>query len=432
MMRLWVCILTCFWFPQSLSSQDGYLKTAMDVEQYLNHVKIQDGKLSRWPIKPEVDSISDLNLYSGIPGIILFYLELYHTTSETRYLKEAIAGGNTLLNEEIPPTIPPYALGMYTGAAGKAYTLSEVFLATNNDVYLNKAFQWMHAINDQLDGEAEAFGGYTDIIYGAAGIGLVSLYFLEQYQMEWLDELLVSSADFLVDNAQYSADIVRWKLGPQVPYFMDNFSHGAAGNAYFLLKAYQHSGDDRYFEIAHKAAEFLLSSSNEQGLVCHHDPGGEDLYYLGYCHGPPGTSRLFHAMYDLSKDMKWMNTIKMSAAYLIEMDLHENRTPGLWNNEGWCCGTVGICSYLSDPAYDHHTKYERSIKLMEERIYDQSTKGTNGVRWLHAENRSSPDELFVQTGLMQGSAGFGLYYVRRHLTKKGKKWKIVLPDEIGN
>jgi lantibiotic modifying enzyme len=406
----------------------------MEVEQYLNHVKIQDGTSTTWAIKPEVDSMVDLNLYSGISGIILFYLELYHSTGDTRYLDEATAGANALLNEEVSAAIPSYLLGMYTGAAGKAYTLEEVFQTTNNQDYLNKAFQWMKAIKDQLDGveEDQRFGGYTDIIYGAAGIGLVSLHFLEHYQEQWLDELLVSCADFLIGAAQYSAGSVRWKLGSNVPYFMDNFSHGAAGNAYFLLKAYNHTGDDRYLEIAQKAADYLLSSTNEQGLVCHHDPGGEGLHYLGYCHGPPGTSRLFYAMYELTEDVKWMKAIRKSANYMIDMDLHENRTPGLWNNEGWCCGTVGICSYLSHSVYDHPETFERSIKLMEERIYNEAINDQNGIRWLHAENRRSPDELFIQTGLMQGSAGFGLYYVRRHLSENDKKWSIVLPDEIGN
>jgi len=45
-----------------------------------------------WPMVPGEGDGAALNLYSGIPGIILFLLELYHATGDPVYLRDAQDG----------------------------------------------------------------------------------------------------------------------------------------------------------------------------------------------------------------------------------------------------------------------------------------------------------------------------------------------------
>ena len=432
-MKNWVfiCLLCCI---QALNAQEGYLNDALLVEKYLQSVSIENDDGIGWPVKPENDSIVDISLYSGMTGIVLFYLELYHVTGDDEYLSKAQRSAAYLKRINIPDTLPTYQLGLYTGAAGMAFTLEEVFQSTYDEDARTKGFEWLLSISKHLKiaSQEESFGGFTDIVYGASGIGLTALYFLEKYQEEWIDQLVVNCADYLLQHAVEEGNDVRWKMSPQVSYFMDNFSHGTSGNAYFLLKAFQHTGDFRYKEEGIKAAEYLLRVADQNGMVCHHDPGGENLIYLSWCHGPPGTSRLYYLMYELTGDNKWKEIINTNAKALVEMNLHENQTPGFWNNEGWCCGTVGISSYLSHPIFFPNAENHSEVKMLEERMRKNALIDPDGMRWRHAENRRSPDEITVQTGLMQGSAGFGLYFLRRHLDENSLKWSIVLPDEIGN
>ncbi len=52
------------------------------------------------------------------------------------------------------------------------------------------------------------------------------------------------------------------------------------------------------------------------------------------------------------------------------------------------------------------------------------------MKWVHAEHRRRPSEVAAQTGLMQGSAGIGLWFLRLHAFSQNKKPLIYFPDEI--
>jgi Lanthionine synthetase C-like protein len=100
------------------------------------------------------------------------------------------------------------------------------------------------------------------------------------------------------------------------------------------------------------AANYLnsIASSNAQTrcLLPHELPDQNDLFYLGWCHGPAGTDRFFYELF-----------------------------------------AIRIGNYLRSRA--------------------QADSG--GLKWIQAENRIEPDNLLAQTGLMQGAAGVGLYFI---------------------
>ena len=416
----------------SMHAQTSYLEHALNIEKYLElNASYDEGEVS-WPLTPELNEQSDISLYSGTPGVILFYLELFNATEDENYLQIASKAGSNLISRIELESLNGYQLGMYTGAAGWAYVLEELYESTQQPRFLEYSIQCLKAVyeyNNKASPEMQ-FGGYTDIVYGASGVGLVALHFLEKYKDEWIEELLLQSTEFLLSTKVSSGDGTQWKMSSSMNYFMDNFSHGTAGNAFFLLKAYEYTGVDQFKDLAVQAAEYLLHNS-ENGMVCHHVPGGEDLYYLSWCHGPPGTSRLYELLYDLTGLDKWRNGSINSVNTMISMKLSETSTPGYWNNEGWCCGSVGISMFYQDVGEKYglnHCGVE--IQKMEERIIKNSLNDDSGMRWLHAENRRSPEEQMIQTGLMQGSAGFGLYFLRRHLQSSREDKLILLPDEL--
>ena len=51
------------------------------------------------------------------------------------------------------------------------------------------------------------------------------------------------------------------------------------------------------------------------------------------------------------------------------------------------------------------------------------------IKWVHAEHRTQPNNLAAQTGLMQGTAGIGLWLLKLHGQFTDRKPLIHLPDE---
>jgi hypothetical protein len=74
---------------------------------------------------------------------------------------------------------------------------------------------------------------------------------------------------------------------------------------------------------------------------------GMSLYYLGWCHGPSGTSRLFYSLFSSTQDRQWLDIIEDSAWSVIGSDVPlRPDVPGFWNNLGQCCGNAGIVEFF--------------------------------------------------------------------------------------
>ena len=83
-------------------------------------------------------------------------------------------------------------------------------------------------------------------------------------------------------------------------------------------------------------------------LVFHHEPKGEELFSLGWCHGPTGTARLFYRLFEATKDREWLDWVKRAARALTESGIPKKRTPGFWNNVSQCCGSAGVAEFMLD------------------------------------------------------------------------------------
>jgi hypothetical protein len=164
-------------------------------------------------------------------------------------------------------------------------------------------------------------------------------------------------------------------------------------------------------------------------LVFHHEPGGEDLYYLSWCHGPPGSARLFYRLNEATKDPAWLALVHKCARATIATGIPEQRTPGFWNNMSQCCGNVGVGEFFLSlhqqaPRAEYLAMAERSAADTLKR----ATAEGDGLKWTQAEHRVQPDLLIAQTGFMQGAAGAGTFFLHLTAQKRGKKPAIVFPD----
>jgi len=300
------------------------------------------------------------------------------------------------------------------------------------------AIEMIHGITWSVDpkGPSTAF---SNLYSGSAGI---VLFYLEAYLAtdegryikqaeagaDYLLSLILDSQSQFGDGGLYTG--LSWPMSPDYPRLMPNFSHGTAGTAYFLSRLYEVTKEESFLQGALAGGRRLLSLS-ENNLVCHHLPGEEDLFYLGWCHGPVGTGRLYNQLWKITDDMIWKTALFAGADTILESGIPEKQTPGFWNNVGVCCGSAGVADYFLD-LYKTSNKqdYLDFSREVTRDLLNRAENESTGMFWIQAEHRSKPDLLIAQTGLMQGAAGIGLWLLKLNAFENGRSPHILFPDRF--
>jgi lantibiotic modifying enzyme len=408
-----------------------YLEKALQAAAWIDSSAVQvPGGSKVWPADPRALHTVDNTLYTGNPGVILFFLEAYYSTGKKQYLNNACEGANYLL----AALAHEKEMGLYTGISGIGFVLWEVFKAAKKEKYREGVRQCINSIQNSAKrvGEGIQWNSSTDIIYGSAGIGLFLVTMAKEFKDPALYDLAAAAGKRLLELGIQAKDGLKWRMTPDFQRLMPNFSHGTAGIAYFLATLYKETKKKEFLEGALAGASYLLSvakTGEDTCLIFHHEPGGEDLYYLGWCHGPVGTARLFYRLYQVTGDKNWMAWVKKSANGIMHSGIPEKQTPGFWNNVGRCCGSAGVAEFFLDLyRITNDKKYIAFSKKMTHHLLKNATPGEKGLKWFQAEHRVRPDFLVAQTGLMQGAAGIGLWLLKLVAFEKGKKEKISFPD----
>jgi len=420
-----------------------YLEAALRAEHWLRTVGA--GK-NLWPPVPApgVDTFdrSQLSLYHGAPGVILFYLELYGATAEKGFLDEAVRGAQLLAAAS--GSAPDSDAGLYTGASGVAWILLEVARTSGREDLRAAATRIAQVVaaNAKRDGDGVWWSDSTDIVSGSSGILLTLLRTRELLGDQAID-LARGAGDALLQASVPAADGHRmWyydrtvRPGPEARE-LPNFSHGTAGVAYALATLSQNGGEHRHLDAALDGAEHLkaLMVPSGDGTVIRHNSlaAGENLFYLSWCHGAPGTNRLWQRLHAIDADAKWSALESHGATGVIAQGVPEKRTAGFWNNISMCCGNAGVAEYFL-------SRYRRTgdagdLAYARRHADDVLARGSienDQERWVQAENRVAPTEVLAQTGWMQGAAGVGTMLLHVDAAQRSREWTraVTLPDAL--
>ena len=383
-----------------------------------------------WPADPADSKSVNLTLYSGTPGVILFFLEAYRATGDRAFLDDARSGADHLL----AVFAKEKETGLYTGTAGIGFALTETFKATGESKYREGAVRCAQLISERAKtaGKGSEWNETTDIISGGAGIGLFLLYAARELKAPGLRDLAIQAAHRLIELGIPESSGVKWRMRPDFARLMPNFSHGTAGIAYFLATLYQETKRKEFLDAALAGARYLQAvARTEDGacLIFHNEPDGKDLYYLGWCHGPVGTARLFYRLYKVTGDRGWMDWVKKSAQGIISSGIPEKATPGFWNNVSQCCGSAGVAEFfLSLHRITQDRRYLEFSRRVALQVMTKATKTRSGMHWVQAEHRVRPELLVAQTGYMQGAAGIGMLLLHLDGFERGRKPTIIFPD----
>src|SRR6185295_11417771 len=185
---------------------------------------------------------------------------------------------------------------------------------TKDEKYRVAAIKTIRTLEEHAKpaGKGVQWSNTTDIISGSAGIGLFLLYADTMLQDPGARALAVRAGDRLLELGTPEKGGTKWAMDPSFPRLMPNFSHGTAGIAYFLATLYRATKEQRFLDGALAGARYLQAIAKTDGDIClvqHNQPDGLDLYYLGWCHGPTGTARLFYQLHNATGDKAWMTWV---------------------------------------------------------------------------------------------------------------------------
>lgn len=451
-MKHLVVLFTLLSIPvgETVAGGRPYLDAAMKTARWLSSAAIHTPRGTIWPADPLDTSSVGTDLYAGSAGVVLFFLEAFYSTLDTVYLSEARSGADYLL-EAVSDTarIRGMGTGLYEGLGGLGFVLGETYKAAHDRKYLEGLRKCADLISRRASSSGKGIAWIahtgdtayfvTDVIGGSAGSGLFLLYASGMLHEKRYRDLAVRAGLRLMEAGHAAGSGTKWAMdatdkdcSPVFRRLMPNFSHGTAGIAYFLVRLYEETKERRFLLAAEAGARYLQSiAKTDSGTACifHDEPDNTGLYYLGWCHGPPGTARLFYQLYKSTQDEAWMDWTRRLAGTLLASGIPEKRTPGFWNNVSQCCGSAGVAEFILDLHRITKKKaYKDFVKAMTSDILSRATDDTGGMRWVQSEHRVMPDLLLAQTGYMQGAAGIGMWLLHLDAYERGARGKIIFPD----
>ena len=417
---------------ESQAKERPWLAAALKAERWLAASAIHGPNGISWPSDPTNPKSVSTDLYNGMAGVVLFYLELHNATKDPNALKMARGGADFLLSSL--PDEEGAQMGLYTGVAGTAIVLSYAHSVTGDERYqkgIDRALSLLQK-GARRNGLGVEWNDSTDIVSGSAGIGLALLALSRQRAIN-TQELAALAGDRLIERSQVVGDGRMWLISPQMPRNYPNFSHGTAGVSYFLTHLSGTTKSRGHLEAALAGERYLQSivtaTPNGGQMIYHSTPGNEQLYYLSWCHGPAGTARLYRALGAVTSDPKWDARVRQLALGIQHMKVPE-RSPGFWNNISQCCGNCGVSEFFI--AMHRASGDARHLAYAEEIGHDTLARATpegGGLKWIQAEHRVRPELLIAQTGLMQGAAGVGLAMLHLDGVRERRNRLVVLPDD---
>ncbi|MEN9645837.1 MAG: hypothetical protein RL238_2506 [Actinomycetota bacterium] len=430
-----------------------YLALAADADRFVQHHRVDTEHGVRWRRTDAPNARAELSLYHGSAGILLHQLEWYLATGDPARLALARRAG-----DEIVATAPQERLsvGFFPGTPGLAFALIELWRATGDDAYRDAADGLLRSLRaaalplgsgigwKEGDPFADMTGvtGTYEIIdqsVGACGAGMVLLHAARTGAVPDALDWAVGTADRLLDVAEREPEGWRWTLMGDMPHVWraPNFAHGSAGVGYFLADLWRATGEQRYLDAALEGARFVRHHALPMGdgcLVRHTEDDVPTIFYLGVCHGPAGTGRLFHLLHDITGDDVHRDFADALLRGALATGVPEQRIEGFWDNHSQCCGDAGLGDYA---LFLHARTGDPEALAFAGRFADHIesrgtvVEGDDGPQrsWRQLEHRNRPDLWQTATGLFQGAAGIGSFLLHLATTLDGRAVKVPLPDQ---
>lgn len=442
---------------RSAQPDGGYLDAAEQAARWISSARVPKTTGIGWlpdPDHPEKPTSvgPDNTIYSGSAGTVLFLLELAAATGDPSYLEEAKRGADYLaaswktLPGSTGSLLPDQGLSFDSGLSGVAFTLAETWKVTQIPAYRDAALE---ATRKLADSGVAVGKGVQWVPSPAVGLGggiiLYLLYASRTFRQGGLLKLAARGGSRIIELGQPDArGGLRWqglpeqaasKAAAHIPQdaYFPNFELGTAGVAFVLARLYEETRQPEFLQAARAGARHIQSIATVKGdaaLVYYREPDLQDLYYLGYCHGPAGTARLFYQLHKVTGEPEYLEWTEKLARGVIAAGVPEKLTPGYWNVACQCCGAAAEVDFFLSLwlATGKNTYRDFARRVADQLISRESNVDGRGYRWYQAWTRVKPWEVNAETGYKIGASGIGAALIHTHLAVADRYSAILFPD----
>lgn len=256
---------------------------------------IQDSQIAKY--SKRISALSP-EFYSGSAGVAYFLMELYQVTKNESYKKTALAAWLRSVNYMKNNDFPASSISYYAGELGLIHSgFRFIEIANELEEVIRPNLNWL--ISKLSDGLKTKHS--LDVIGGNSGAIPVLLELKRKYHLDIFEKVAIECADELVNSGEWKDDICFW-ASPKVHGVeletppTTGYSHGASGIAVALLEAYQYTKNEKYLTYGRGAFAFenALFNDDEGNWIDTRYPhvkrAGKitGTYRSAWCHGAPG------------------------------------------------------------------------------------------------------------------------------------------------
>lgn len=415
---------------------DKLVASAIETANWIKKYEHETEYGKYWDVIPgrevPTDSIllKETSIYAGAAGISLFFLRLYITTKEEKWLEDAKAAINYVIHDykgvkefrddEIART--GFDVGHLNGPTGGAYVAELLYEITGDEAYRK---HFVTVTRDLIAAARVDENGLTWYdFYGIIGEGGLVLFLIYAYEILQDEEILRAAelaGDYIASKAEdapqggkrwYAMDTSTFPtLGGETKGYFPGFFYGAAGSSYILASVYEHTRKEEFLNLAKEGAGYLMniadvSEDGRAALIRYNDPLERDLYYLGMCQGPIGTSRLFFKLYELTGEEIYRDFVLKLTEGILVAGAPGKHSPGYWHTYCYCCGAAGMLEhFVSIYKWTGNKRYLDAAYEAAEVLIGDAYVHQKLRRWYTSWNRHEPETSDAYIGLYHGSAG---------------------------
>lgn len=437
---------------------DDYLDAALQIYDWIEAHKIRGNAGIYYEINP--GGAEDYTgrpvhgrygLYSGSAGIGFFLIRLYEVTGDEKYLTEVreilnefienVPGAEFYLDKlnEAPKSDLPvtgWHTGVYSGPLGAgifalaAYKhLKEErcisFARKLGDDVVSASVRDENGLHLTTDSDVFSDGGfvlYFISLYHATGVG--SYLDIAKEYARCIANRRVSDGH---GGSYYKANDLS-KVGFDGTSVYPGFAHGTSGIGFMQTVLYKETHEDALLTAARESAVFLESIADEHGdgllipYIWDENGSGdhEGKYYLGFCHGPAGTSLLFRELYEVTGEKHYMEVCEKLARGIVAAGAPEYHSWGFWNSCCACCGTPGLIEYFTElHEYAGNAFCLEAAKRSAVKSVSDGSLGVDGLCFYGYWDRTDPRNVQTYTGLYIGAAGVGANLLKLYGSLRG-------------
>jgi lantibiotic modifying enzyme len=436
--------------PASAIAESEYLRAARETAAWLMSIERRfpnDG--IAWPLSSYAPESFSTGMVTGAAGTGTFFLELYATTRDARYLERARGAANYIVtaygaNGSGIGNLSHEWLG---GVAGSGGYLLEVFRVTGEQKYLDAA----RAGGDWLIANAVSENGgvywkhrgvtntYTGVAHGAAGSGI---FLLDLYELTHDAKYLDTAKKAWTWIAQYTLPVGEDGIGfkrlthDTVPYI--GWCGGASGILFFLDKLADASGDPQHALALARAANGLVNGALPRGDGAAWDHYGPNTGNgVIYCHGATSVMGGLSNAYSMTNDARLLDMARKAERWVATQAVAQDGgtswpTFARSNSRltGYLIGAASVGhAYLRlwsvDPSTSHLEQARAAARFLLS-IADRPAPGQlRFINYTH-ETGANDDPKGYETGWYAGASGIGLFLLELDRATRG----ITLPAEF--